>query len=936
MSSVTFSTTVGGDGSTVTDDTNPTTGLDGGGHRTRFVPALAQTVAVAAHTVAQASTATTKAGEATTARNEAVTARNEAVAARDTAVTTTIPALVAQVDTDRVNAQAAIAADVTAVDNSRIAAQADIAADVAAVEAAKNTAVNEQIPARVALVDEAVAATYVGQAGASATAAAASAATATAARDSTFFNAGRTFATISAGLAGSTDGQQFAVVEGDYVQIYTRTNSTTATIVNGARYPTADSIAFLRTVGQNNFDKDQPLLANTRINSTTGAPDTNPSYLESLSGFIPIIPGAPYITNSAFSCFVAQYDANRAFISGTHASVTRSTAFTPVESARFIRLSTTGLSTFMLEQATNWSREYVPYAELVDSEKINYEALLARQEIKNNLAFVGPGVNIFDKDQGLIAGSVISGSNGLPLSGQSGRFLSGFIPVKPSTQYATNAPSNFNVAYYTASKAYIGNVETSVSSPFTTPVDAGFIRLSLWGPGLTLQIEQGPSFTSYRPYVRGYQGPLSESEVAKAVKWAVNDLALPSNQYFLANEQNNIYYQAIQRRHVPSLFYTRITGTGMHNRERQARITPTAAGSIALTSRLYDGEFDILSTKTSTAIVASKTTPTTPIKLLAIGDSQTFQGFWLGKIQEVIPEITTLGIRAGSNITTVMHEGRSGWTLDNLFTRHGNFGFNGFTPFMHPAGQRYMGTTRSWLAVAATPLNADIVGMTAIYATLAPDAQGRPTRDPGSASLASGAVIYNNAATSYQLWDGASWANIAAPTFAFDFAKYLTTYGVQTPDAVTMMLGTNDFGSVLPRNVATSFAAFKTQLDTVIASAFSAGVTKFGIMIPPSTRGSMEDSAGTNFTRLQDASMWEARRLMIETYDNRTGEGIYVIDVGSALDPDFGFEFTTAEKPFAEYTGTETIKPMFNLPHPSVAGYAQIGVRVAAWLQAVR
>lgn len=51
MSSVTFSTDVGGDGSTVTDDSNPTTGLANGGHVTRFVPALAQTVAVAAFVV---------------------------------------------------------------------------------------------------------------------------------------------------------------------------------------------------------------------------------------------------------------------------------------------------------------------------------------------------------------------------------------------------------------------------------------------------------------------------------------------------------------------------------------------------------------------------------------------------------------------------------------------------------------------------------------------------------------------------------------------------------------------------------------------------------------------------------------------------------------------------------------------------------------------
>lgn len=48
MSSVYFDPAVGGDGSTVTDDANPATGLANGGHRARFVPALAQIVAVAA------------------------------------------------------------------------------------------------------------------------------------------------------------------------------------------------------------------------------------------------------------------------------------------------------------------------------------------------------------------------------------------------------------------------------------------------------------------------------------------------------------------------------------------------------------------------------------------------------------------------------------------------------------------------------------------------------------------------------------------------------------------------------------------------------------------------------------------------------------------------------------------------------------------------
>lgn len=51
MASVTFPPEVGGSGLTVTDDVNPTTGLANGGHRARFVPALAQVVAVAQHVV---------------------------------------------------------------------------------------------------------------------------------------------------------------------------------------------------------------------------------------------------------------------------------------------------------------------------------------------------------------------------------------------------------------------------------------------------------------------------------------------------------------------------------------------------------------------------------------------------------------------------------------------------------------------------------------------------------------------------------------------------------------------------------------------------------------------------------------------------------------------------------------------------------------------
>lgn len=73
MSSVYFDPGLGGDGSTVSDDADPTTGLASGGHRSRFVPALSNLVSVsraavnAANAAAASLQAATYAGSSTSA-----------------------------------------------------------------------------------------------------------------------------------------------------------------------------------------------------------------------------------------------------------------------------------------------------------------------------------------------------------------------------------------------------------------------------------------------------------------------------------------------------------------------------------------------------------------------------------------------------------------------------------------------------------------------------------------------------------------------------------------------------------------------------------------------------------------------------------------------------------------------------------------------------
>jgi hypothetical protein len=82
---VTFPPAVGGDGSTVTDDSNATTGLANGGFRVRLLPMFTQIIAIANFVLGKANAAATSAGNAATsetnAGNSATAASTSATAA---------------------------------------------------------------------------------------------------------------------------------------------------------------------------------------------------------------------------------------------------------------------------------------------------------------------------------------------------------------------------------------------------------------------------------------------------------------------------------------------------------------------------------------------------------------------------------------------------------------------------------------------------------------------------------------------------------------------------------------------------------------------------------------------------------------------------------------------------------------------------------------
>lgn len=122
MASVTFPADLGGDGSTVTDDDNASTGLGNGGHRLRFVPALEQTVVMA-------QTAKTKASEAASSASAASTSESNAAGSASAAGTSetnaAASASAASTSADSASSDAASAStSASSADSDRIDAQA--------------------------------------------------------------------------------------------------------------------------------------------------------------------------------------------------------------------------------------------------------------------------------------------------------------------------------------------------------------------------------------------------------------------------------------------------------------------------------------------------------------------------------------------------------------------------------------------------------------------------------------------------------------------------------------------------------------------------------------------------------------------------------------------------------------------------------------------
>lgn len=427
----------------------------------------------------------------------------------------------------------------------------------------------------------------------------------------------------------------------------------------------------------------------------------------------------------------------------------------------------------------------------------------------------------------------------------------------------------------------------------------------------------------------------------------VNDICLPSKLYMLSGAQNDIFVEPIMKRWRPYDDIVRFSGTAKYQRrlQRVASIDNPEDGAKITLSLINQDRFDTIKTLTSEIVLGKKGVGDDSVFVSIIGDSFTNGAFFKDALitKGYVPKIRLVGLRDALGCPGQYDEGRGGWTLADYF-KVSTDRANSYNGFWQPDGVvKYWGATAFWKLANEIRLNPKgnwtfnesyFTGRFETQSFLF-DANTGYKINPQPNDL-----MFDNAKGYYVKYNGAKWVKAAYDNFSwsFNYEKYLTMWKLPKPSILVEFLGSNDFGNVKGYPSEIDFTQWNRQIRELAASYFKAVPGgKFVLLIPGSTNGTLDNSSG-NFTTRDDACMWELRRNIIENFDRKDSENIYVVDTGISIDKLFGFNLSTEEKytkPYSEYPGAESIKIQTGNGHP-YPNYPNMGVSLAAFVQKYR
>lgn len=196
----------------------------------------------------------------------------------------------------------------------------------------------------------------------------------------------------------------------------------------------------------------------------------------------------------------------------------------------------------------------------------------------------------------------------------------------------------------------------------------------------------------------------------------------------------------------------------------------------------------------------------------------------------------------------------------------------------------------------------------------------------------SGWRAFTFAKCSGQRADWATWSSTVpterlnpfwnADTETFDFSMYMSNQGYSGVDYVFICLGTND----IARGNYKSEAELKEYFDAMIESIHDYDPNiRIGLWLPP-TRSLMENRNRQGI----DLSLW-MNKWLIETYDNREDEKIYLVPVYLNVDPyhDYRASVVPVSSRNTEFTMTVDTDSV----HPARVGYNKIADVIYSYIK---
>ena len=693
--------------------------------------------------------------------------------------------------------------------------------------------------------------------------------------------------------------------------------------INEIAIQTANNTYVAKDVGVNKFNKDGDITEGYYI-SQYGTLLESENYI--ISGFIKTSESKVLRKNhdNTGAVYSLYYDANFKPISGSQSN---GYLITGVADAEWVKVSVhvDNVDDYMLVEGSSLPSTYQAYTE---NNTVENEIDVNLQTANNTYVSKSIGVNKFNKNGDLTEGYYISSSGSILSNGN--YIVSGFIKTTEG-EVLRKSNDNLGNAYSMYYDANFEPIESSQSNGFTITGVAGaeWVKVSIHINNISkYMLVVGSSVPStYHPYTEFYNAIFR------------NDIAFPSKIYHMNGVQSDIFIEPLIKRWKPYDYDVRFSGTVDYYRNLK-EVASLYDSSDGKTIKLDLVNRDTFASEKTLEAVISSAEPSTGagnISASIIGNSYTQGKFFEDALftKAYVPNLDLIGLREVDDHDGYFDEGRGGWTLDDYFTVTTSAGVS-YNGFFQPDTAEYWGSTGFWKLAndirlgGGTSSEIYYAGRFEVQSLLFDATTGYKL------SPSTGDLMYDNSLGGYVEYNGSSWvsASYGDYTWSFDYSKYLSMWGLSSPDILFVMLGLNDFRDENdPNNI--DFSEWNAQMEFLKASYLSAVPSgKLAIIIPCSTVGT-ENNVNGYYTSKQNACMWEFRKNLIENFDDRDAEDIYLVDGGMYISNTSGYSlesWSRYTRPFKEYTGDDAYAVQTGQPHP-YENYKTLGICVAAFIQ---